>query len=149
MASIFKAIRGTIVKNIGTKTMSVIKVDGLETFSDAMFLTQVTAQRNQVTSYIKTLDANNFGYAWGEGPGSIMVSGLIFLTKSCNVDGSAAKKIDGYFNSKNVYTSGKKNKVAIGDAVYEGYLENMTISVEQNEFNWGTFMFKFTILPKE
>lgn len=146
MADIFQAKRGTVIRS-QQSAKGLVNLSGLTTSGTLLMLTDVQANRAQVVQYIKTLDTSNFGYAWGEGPGQIRVSGLIFFMSGCQLSGSGPAIVNGYYSSNNVY-NGKEQTLQIGSASFIGYLEKMQISAEQNEYNYGTFSLEFTILPK-
>ena len=110
-------------------------------------LSDVQANRAQVVQYLKTLDKHNYGYAWGEGPGQIRVSGLIFFVDKCSLSGKGPAAVNKYYDANNVY-NGTEQILSIGDASFRGYLEKLQITAEQNEYNYGTFSLEFTILPK-
>lgn len=148
MANIFRAKRGTLVRDSADTTPSIVRIEGLES-GNLLMLTSVQIMRNQVTQYIKTLDNSIFGYAWGEGPGQIIVSGLIFFSPNCgNITGAGASIVNGFYNANNVYRKTSPVSVSIGSASFRGYLEGLQVAAEQNEFNYGTFSFKFSILNK-
>jgi len=96
--------------------------------SDFLIFTGVAIQRNQVTQYVKTLDSSIYGYAWGEGPGRIIISGIIFL------------------NPNNVYAQSGPISVSLGSTTFLGYLEGMNISAEMNEFNFANFTLEMSII---
>lgn len=145
MSELFKAIRGTLVNNELSNT-TLVTVEGLDT-KQFLMLSDVRASRNEVVQYLKTLDNSNYGYAWGEGPGSITVSGLIFFVNECSISGAGFQKINDYFDQNNVYNKNETIKIAIGDAAFNGYLVSFSVAAEQNEFNYGSFTLQFTILP--
>lgn len=148
MADIFQAKRGTLVRDAADTTPSIVTVEGLNTDS-LLMLTSVQVVRNQTTQYIKTLDSSIFGYAWGEGPGQIIVSGFVFFSPNCGtITGAGALAVNGFYENNNVYRKEGPVGVSIGSASYRGYLEGLTISAEQNEYNYGNFSFKFTILGR-
>jgi len=154
MSSIFQAKRGTIVSVPvdGGVAMGFIMLSGFDSnlFSSLLMITEVRTNRSQVVQYLKTLDTSNFGYAWGEGPGQIMVSGLIFFVDpSCQITGEGVANINQYYDENNVYSSDGQEKIlVIGNASFRGYLEKLQITAEQNEFNYGSFSLEFTTLPK-
>jgi hypothetical protein len=147
MANLFVAKRGALMRDDPDKTPSLMTIDGIDMASALMLVTLIQIERNQVTQYIKTLDSMNFGYAWGEGPGVISVAGLIFFSGIC--DASPKMKIVDFYEANNVYTKGAPIEVSISDYTTEGYLESLQISAEQNEYNYGTFTLRFTILPQK
>jgi hypothetical protein len=148
MSDIFQAKRGTVVRSSTSQGAGLVSLGGLDS-STLLMLTDVQANRNQITQYIKTLDTANYGYAWGEGPGSIRVSGLIFFMDGCEPSGQGAEIINSYYDQNNVYTAdGNEQVLTIGGASFRGYLEKLQIGAEQNEYNFGTFSLEFTILPK-
>ena len=115
--------------------------------SDYLILTGVQIQRNQVTQYVKTLDSSIFGYAWGEGPGRIVISGIIFLNTNCKestADGIAA--VNNYYSSNNVSKKSGPIAVSFGAVTLLGYLEVMNISAEMNEFNFANFTLEMSII---
>jgi hypothetical protein len=150
MADIYNASRGTVIRSDQSTNGSIVKlIPGFES-NPLLILTDVRATRNQIVQYLKTLDTSNYGYAWGEGPGTITVSGLIFFVDGCVPSGGGAEAINDYYNENNVYNAdGREQRLMIGNAAFLGHLEKMTIVAEQNEYNYGSFVLEFSILPKE
>lgn len=143
MADLYKGIRGTVVKS--TDATGFASLDGL-TSGQFLIITSFSVTRNQVTQYVKTLDDKVFGYAWGEGVGQIQVGGIIFIADCETPNSSGFSQVDGFYSSKNVYKSSGPITLSIGDKTFLGYLENMTISAEMNEFNFGQFSLTFSII---
>jgi len=146
MADIFQAKRGTVIR-ADQSAKAIVSLSGLNTSGTLLMLTEVQANRAQVVQYLKTLDAQNYGYAWGEGPGQIRVSGLIFFVDGCEVSGDGPQILNSYYDENNVY-NGEAQQLSIGSASFIGYLERLQIGAESNEYNYGSFSLEFTILPK-
>jgi len=144
MADIFKATRGTVMKSsdgaMGILTLSLAP-------SDFLIFTGVAIQRNQVTQYVKTLDSSIYGYAWGEGPGRIIISGIIFLNPNCAAtSGDGVGVVNEFYTSSNVYAQSGPISVSLGSTTFLGYLEGMNISAEMNEFNFANFTLEMSII---
>ena len=147
MAQFFSVKRGTLILQDPEANASIMSVEGLAVFSQIAMITNIRAERNQITQYIKTLDKLNFGYAWGEGPGTLIVSGIMFFTKNCAPSGDGPGAINKYYDDKNVYDYTKPIKIAIGAAIFNGYLESLVMEAESTLYNYGTFTLQFRTLP--
>jgi hypothetical protein len=145
MASIYKAPRGHIVP-FGQGSCIARLSPGIGGEQSLLIITGIGIVRNQVTQYVKTLDDKLFGYAWGEGPGKISVSGIIFHAPNCNPSGDGYGIVNGYYDSNNVYKKGGPCALSIGGAGLNGYLERMTLSATMTEFNFGEFNLEMTII---
>lgn len=113
---------------------------------DILIITGVSVHRKQVTQYIKTLDDKVFGYAWGEAPGSITVSGIIFFGNCQSSTGGGIATINSYYDTNNVYKKSAPISVSLGSAAFQGYLEEVQLSAQMNEYNYGEFTLSMTII---
>lgn len=144
MATIFTAIRGTVIKSseqgMGLATLPFAN-------GSTAIVTGITISRNQVTQYVKTLDSATFGYAWGEGPGKIVITGVIFLGVNCQTaDASGLYDLMNFYDTNNVYKKGKPVSVGLGSVALLGYLEAMTFSADMNEYNFANFSLEFVVI---
>ena len=146
MADIFTAVRGTVVKS----SDSAMGLAGLSIGdSSLLIITSVAIQRNQVTQYVKTLDSSTFGYAWGEGPGRIIIGGIIFLVPSgscSSVTGDGISAVNSFYSENNVYVKSGPVALSLGNSTFLGYLEVMNIAAEMNEYNFANFSLELAII---
>jgi hypothetical protein len=146
MADIFNVIRGHVIKSRDTGLSIVTMKPEISGRGEVLVVTGIMVQRNQVTQYIKTLDDHVFGYAWGEGVGSIEINGYCFLAKCASPSGKSFGNVNSYYNSNNVYKKRGAVSISAGNATYIGYLEKMTLTGEMSTFNYGQFNMQFSII---
>lgn len=146
MADIYNVIRGHVIKSNDTDLSIITMKPEISGRGEVLVVTGILVQRNQVTQYIKTLDDHVFGYAWGEGVGTVEISGYCFLAKCASPNGTSFGNVNSYYNDNNVYKKRGSVSISAGNATYIGYLEKMTLTGEMNTFNYGQFSMVFSII---
>lgn len=146
MPDIFNVIRGHVIKSKDTGLSIITVKPEIMGRGEVLVVTGVLVQRNQVTQYIKTLDDHVFGYAWGEGVGSVEINGYCFLAKCAAPDGRSYGIINSYYDTNNVYKKRGSVNISVGNATYIGYLEKMTLTGDMSTFNYGQFNMQFSII---
>jgi hypothetical protein len=146
MGDIFVASRGHVIKSADKRIVIARLSPEISGEGEILVISNIAIRRNQVTQYVKTLDDKTFGYAWGEGPGAILVSGHIFLMQCASPTGEGVAAVDGYYDENNVYTKGGPCSLSIGGASWLGYLEKETLDLQMTQFNFGQFSLEFTII---
>ena len=133
-------------------TGPVVNVGGL--FDNVILMCSgLEITRIQDVEYQKTLSSKIYGFAFGEAPGKIQVTGYAFLTNTPNEGGTtidqAISKINSYYSSNNVKaTSGSPVAISVGGASFMAYLEVMSIVCQSNAMNVGSFTMTFTVLQQ-
>jgi hypothetical protein len=146
MADIYNVIRGHVIKSNDTDLSIITMKPEISGRGEVLVVTGILVQRNQVTQYIKTLDDHVFGYAWGEGVGTVQISGYCFLAKCTSPNGTSFGNVNSYYNDNNVYKKRGSVSISAGNATYIAYLEKMTLTGEMNTFNYGQFSMEFSII---
>lgn len=113
---------------------------------ETLIITGITVHRKQVTQYVKTLDDKVFGYAWGEAPGTVTITGIIFFGNCGSPNSGGISAVNSYYDSNNVYKKTSPISVSLGSTAFQGYLEELQISAEMNEYNYGTFTLSLTTM---
>jgi len=148
MAGIYKWQRGHVFKSDDKDTSIITMSPEISGRGEVLVVSGISVQRNQVTQYIKTLDDHVFGYAWGEGVGSVRITGHCFLAKCDSPSAESFSNINSYYSSNNVYSKRGPVSISAGSATYSGYLESMELNGEMSTFNYGQFSLTFsTIKP--
>lgn len=146
MADMYTSIRGTVIKS-SDPAMGFAKLrPAIGGEGDFLIITSVSVQRKQITQYVKTLDDKVFGYAWGEGPGSISVQGMVFLGNCGSVNPAGIAAVNAYYDANNVYKKTSPISLSLGSAAFQGYLEELALGADMNEFNYGQFTLTMTIM---
>jgi hypothetical protein len=145
-ANIYKAIRGHVYKLKETSPSIITMKPEITGRGEVLVVTGIVVQRNQVTQYIKTLDDHVFGYSWGEGVGTIEISGHCFLAKCDSPSGESYGNVNSYYDANNVYKKRGAVSISAGDATYIGYLERLTLAGDMSTFNFGQFSMQFSII---
>ena len=146
MADLYTSIRGTVIKSSGSGAVLGRISPSLYGVGEILLITSIAVHRKQITQYVKTLDDKVFGYAWGEGPGSITVQGLIFMGDCGNSNGEGFGNVNSYYNINNVYRKTSPVSVSLGGAAFQGYLEEVHLNASMTEFNYGEFSLVMTII---
>lgn len=146
MSELLTAKRGHIFKSDDKRIVIATLSPEISGAGEILVVSNVGIRRNQVTQYVKTLDDKTFGYAWGEGVGTILVSGYIFLMECASPTGEGVANVDSYYDENNVYTKGGPCSLSIGGKSWLGYLEREALDLQMTQFNFGQFSLEFSII---
>lgn len=148
MAAILRSIPGSVtVENVdGPQYLSVSGVPGAS--AAGMILTGVKVSRRESLSFIRTLGGQVYSYAFGEMPGSMMVSGIIFFLDSCGGGLGNFKKLNDSYEARRAYKGGP-TFVGVGGASFKCALTGVDFGADAGPFPDGRFSLNFTILPTE
>lgn len=153
MSTIFKGGPGLLLKPVNSGGAGpVVNVGGL--FDNVILMCSgLEITRVQDVEYQKTLSSTIYGFAFGEGPGKIQVSGYAFLTNTKDEGGTtidqALAKINGYYGGNNVSaTGGEPVSISVAGNSFMAYLEIMSVAFQANATNVGSFTMTFTILQQ-
>ena len=149
MSNLFSTSQGTLLKvpSSGSSGIGgIVTIPGL--FDDLMLISSgAEVTRCQKVEFQKTLDGTNYGFAFGEDPGRIQITGYAFLTPQSGTQAQAVDTINSFYSKNNVYAKGGQAiEISIGPTSYLGYLEVMAISLQSNQFNFGSFTLSFSTI---
>lgn len=132
----------------GNQVGPLINVNGL--FDNTILMCSgIEITRAQDVEYQKTLSSTIYGFAFGEGPGKIQVSGYAFLsnTASGTTIDRAVSQINNFYSENNVSSNqGQPVSISIGSESFMAYLEIMSIVMQSNATNVGSFTMTFTVI---
>lgn len=151
MSNLYKATAGSVVRD-QVSSPSFLSVDGFDgqLRGGKMIATAFHVDRGQGWQMMKTLSNAIYTYAFGEDPGKIRVGGLLFLV-NCGSAGASARAIgdvNAYYEKSNMYARKGPVRVAADGASYRTYLTEMSIVLEQNQYNYGSFSLGFLLIPE-
>jgi len=148
MAAILRSTPGAVsVENIdGPQYLSVSGVPGAP--SAGMIISGVRVSRKESLSFIRTLGGQVYSYAFGESPGSLSVSGIIFFLNSCGSGLANFKRINDAYEARRAYKGGPLF-VGVGGASFKCALSGVDFGADAGPFPDGRFTMSFTILPTE
>ena len=148
MAAILRSIPGAVVVEHvdGPQYLHVSGVPGTE--SSGLILTGIRVSRKESLSFIRTLGGQVYAYAFGEMPGTISVSGLIFFLDSCGNPLGDFKGINDSYEARRAYRGGPLF-VGVGRASFKCALSSLEFGSEAGPFPDGKFTMSFTILPTD
>lgn len=149
MAQLFKAANGSVfVESVtGPQYMSVSGVGAFDRGS--IILTGVQVSRKESLHHIKVMSSKVYTYAFGELPGGITVSGMIFFLSSCNISAGSLGKVNGYYERQRAYSRGAPAYIGIGGASFKVALSSLDMSAEAGPFPVGKFTLGFSIIPSD
>lgn len=136
----------------GSAATALVTIDGAGGLFDSVLLMSsgIEITRVQDVEYQKTLSSNIYGYTFGEGPGKIQLSGYAFLTNSnggSSSPGAAVGKINGFYDGNNVTAKkGDPINITVGSVSFPAHLEVMSIVLQSNAYNMGSFTMTFTTI---
>ena len=145
--ALFGAKPGTLIEmKSDFNGAALITLSGL--FPSTILIgTSFHQDRTQDTDTQKSLTGIIYAYAFGEAVGKISVGGMLFFY-NCVGKEAPIKELNDYYNKNNIYTKTDPVIIGIGSAALPGYLETMSISVENADFNYGGFNLTFLTIPK-
>ena len=151
MGNLYQASAGTIV--VGqVSSPSFLNIDTLSKLLNGgqMLATSIRIDRGQDYQIVKTLSNAFYLYAMGEAPGKILIGGLLFFVSCGSTQDTAAsiQQINDYYVKNNIYYQTNTTNIAMGGVSYPSYLTNLSVAIDQNEFNYGSFSLGFLLIPQ-
>lgn len=151
MASIFKGGPGLLLKPVNSDQQSgpLVTIEGGLFDNTILMCSGLEVTRSQDVEYQKTLSSSIYGFAFGEAPGKIQVSGYAFLsnTESGTTIDKAISKINSFYTENNVSAmQGAPVSISVGSSSFTAYLEIMSIVMQSNATNVGSFSMTFTVI---
>ena len=126
----------------GPQYMSVSGVP----MSPGLILTSVRVSRRESLAFVRTLGGAVYTYAFGELPGSMSVSGLVFFLDSCGGRWGDFARASSQYSARRAY-AGDMAFVGIGGAGFRCVLSGADFGAEASETPMGSFSMNFTVIP--
>jgi hypothetical protein len=151
MSSIFKGGPGLLLQpiNSGAQSGPLVTI-GSGLFDNIILMCSgFEMTRVQDVEYQKTLSSVIYGFAFGEGPGKIQISGYAFLSNISDgtTIGRAVSQINEFYSQNNVSSNmGSPVSISVDSSSFNAYLEIMSIVMQSNATNVGSFTMTFTVL---
>jgi len=142
---------GRVIKTRATSRGFVTLGDGGILQGTRLLCTGVKFERSQAIQTSQTLNNTLFAYAFGEQPGRVFVSGIVFLgEEQCGGDSSnAIKQLNDYYAANNAYTRGSFLDVVIGGVAFQVLLQGFAFVAEMTPYNYGSFSLSFVMIPSK
>lgn len=151
MADLFKSVSGSVIKS-GVSSPTFITVDGLDGLlkGGKLLLTSIRIDRAQDVQFLKTLSNLYYIYAFGEAPGKVNISGLLFFSDcgSKSISGGSIGQINSFYESNNAYSKKGTIQISGGDGMsFKTILTGLSISGDMTPYNYASFSLSFSLIP--